>query len=67
MPEYQAYLVGPDGHIVQRVELVCTDDEVAREQAKLLQSGTTSSFGRRLAGSRSSGRNTKAVDLAIAF
>jgi hypothetical protein len=36
MPEYRAYLVGPDGHIVQRVELVCTDDEAAREQAKTL-------------------------------
>jgi hypothetical protein len=36
MPEYRAYLIGPDGHIVERVELVCTDDEVAREQAKTL-------------------------------
>ena len=35
MPEYRAYLIGPDGHIVKRVELVCTD-EVAREQAKTL-------------------------------
>ena len=38
MPEYRAYLIG-DGHIVQRVELVCTDDEAAKEQAKTLAEG----------------------------
>jgi hypothetical protein len=34
MPEYRAYLFGSDGHIIKRVELVCTDDEAAKEQAK---------------------------------
>ena len=39
MPEYRAYLIGPDGHIVERVELVCADDEAAKEQAKALVDG----------------------------
>ena len=36
MPEYRGYLFGSDGHIIKRVELVCTDDEAAKEQAKTL-------------------------------
>jgi hypothetical protein len=36
MPEYRAYLFGSDGHIIKRVELVCTDYEAAKEQAKTL-------------------------------
>ena len=43
----RAYLIGPDGHFVKCVELVCDDDEAAKEQAKTSQTGTTSSFGRR--------------------
>ena len=39
MPEYRAYLIGPDGHIVKRIELVCADDETAKEQAKALVDG----------------------------
>ena len=39
MQEYRAYLIGPDGHIVRRIELVCADDEVAKEQAKALVDG----------------------------
>ena len=39
MPEYRAYLIGPDGHIVRRIELVCADDEAAKEQAKALVNG----------------------------
>ena len=39
MPEYRAYLIGPDGHFVERVELVCADDEAAKEQAKSLADG----------------------------
>ena len=34
MQEYRAYLIGPDGHFVKRVELVCADDEAAKEQGK---------------------------------
>ena len=39
MQEYRAYLIGPDGHFVKRVELVCDDDEAAKEQAKALVDG----------------------------
>jgi hypothetical protein len=39
MPEYRAYLIGPDGHFVKCVELVCADDEAAKEQAKTLAEG----------------------------
>jgi hypothetical protein len=34
--EYRAYLIGPDGHIQTRVELVCEHDEAAKERAKQL-------------------------------
>jgi hypothetical protein len=36
MREYRAYLIGRDGHIVYRVDLLCDDDEAAKERAKLL-------------------------------
>jgi hypothetical protein len=39
MPEYQAYVIGPHGHIFKRVELVCADDEAAKEHAKALVDG----------------------------
>jgi hypothetical protein len=39
MPEYRAYLVGPDDHILQCVEMVCADDAAAKEQAKTLADG----------------------------
>jgi hypothetical protein len=26
MPDYRACLIGPDGHIQSRVELICIDD-----------------------------------------
>ena len=38
MPEYRAYMIGPDGHIIKRIELVC-DDEAAKQQAKALVDG----------------------------
>jgi hypothetical protein len=34
LPEYRACLIESDGHLIKRVELVCTDDEAAKEQAK---------------------------------
>lgn len=34
--EYHAYLIGPDGHIAQRVDLICADDESAQTEAKQL-------------------------------
>lgn len=36
---YSAYLVGPDGHIQGRVDLICADDEAAKERAVQLVSG----------------------------
>lgn len=36
MPEYQAYVIGEDGHIQQRIDLVCADDGVAKDRAKSL-------------------------------
>ena len=34
--EYKAYAIGPDGHITLRVDLVCEDDDSARERARQL-------------------------------
>ena len=39
MHSYRAYLIGPDGLIVERVELMVEDDEAAKERAKLLVDG----------------------------
>jgi len=36
MPEYRAYIMGDDGHILRTVELVCEDDEAAKEKARQL-------------------------------
>ena len=36
MLEYRAYLIGRDGHIVDRVDILCVDDEAAKERAQLL-------------------------------
>jgi len=37
--EYRAYIIGPDGHIQQRIELLCADDDSAKEQAKQFVDG----------------------------
>ncbi|MBR0735275.1 MULTISPECIES: hypothetical protein [Bradyrhizobium] len=34
MEEFTAYLFGPDGHIVQRVSLICADEDAAKERAE---------------------------------
>jgi hypothetical protein len=39
MQEYRAYLIGSDGHIIQRADLICADDETAKERAKQLVDG----------------------------
>ena len=39
MKEYRAYLMGPDGHIKSRVDLICADEEAAKEHAKQLVDG----------------------------
>jgi hypothetical protein len=36
MLEYRAYLIGRDGHILRRVDILCDDDEAAKERAQLL-------------------------------
>jgi hypothetical protein len=37
--EYRIYLIGSDGHIKSRVDLICADDEAAKEHAKQLVDG----------------------------
>lgn len=39
MPEYRAYTVGSDDHIVDVTPLVCLDDDAAIEQANQLVDG----------------------------
>ncbi len=39
MQEYRAYIIGPDGHIQQRIDLLCADDDAAKEQARQLVNG----------------------------
>jgi hypothetical protein len=39
MQEYYAYVIGPDGHIIQRIDLICANDGAARERAKQLVDG----------------------------
>ena len=39
MNEYRAYLMGPDGHIQSRVDLICEHEEEAKERAKQLVDG----------------------------
>jgi hypothetical protein len=34
MEAYKAYLLGPDGHVACRIDLVCRDENAAREQAR---------------------------------
>lgn len=36
MREYQAYVIGEDGHIQRRIDLACADDDAAKEQAEAL-------------------------------
>lgn len=39
MAEYRAYLLKPDGHVWQRFDLVCDDDDDAKVRAKQLVDG----------------------------
>ena len=39
MQEYRAYVVGSDGHVKLRVDLICADDDAAKERAKALVDG----------------------------
>jgi hypothetical protein len=33
---YRVYLIGSDGHIMNRVEMICADDDSAKERARQL-------------------------------
>jgi hypothetical protein len=37
--QYRAFIIGPDGHVQSRVDLLCKNETVAREQAKQLVDG----------------------------
>lgn len=39
MNGYRAYVIGPDGHIQNRVDLYCEDDEAAKVEAAKLVDG----------------------------
>jgi predicted dinucleotide-binding enzyme len=39
MQDYRAYVLGPDGHIQERIDLVCAGDDAAKELAKALVDG----------------------------
>ena len=41
MLEYRAYLIGRDGHIIHRIDILCDDDEAAKARALLLVDGHT--------------------------
>jgi hypothetical protein len=34
MAEYRAYIVGSDGHFIRSIQLLCADDDAAKEYAK---------------------------------
>jgi hypothetical protein len=39
MQEYRAYIVGNDGHFIRAVDILCEDDDTAKERAKQLVDG----------------------------
>lgn len=39
MPEYRAFLLGPDGHITTRLELDCSTVDEAKDHARRLADG----------------------------
>jgi hypothetical protein len=39
MQEYRACLIGPDGHVTHRIDLICADENAAKERAKQLAHG----------------------------
>jgi hypothetical protein len=39
MKEYRAYVMGPDGHIQSRIDIVCKDETDAKQRAKALVDG----------------------------
>ena len=39
MEEYRAYIIGPNGHIINRVDICCSDQSEARRLAKVAVNG----------------------------
>ena len=39
MPKYHAYFIDGDGHVTQRIDLVCADEDTAMDQVKSLVDG----------------------------
>ena len=39
MPEYRVYVVGKDGHFQRSIQLVCSSDEAAKQEAEKLIDG----------------------------
>jgi hypothetical protein len=39
MAEYRAYIIGSDGHFLRAIEILCADDDTAKEYAKNLVDG----------------------------
>ena len=39
MEEYRAYVIGADGHIFNRVDIRCSDEQEARRLAKIAVDG----------------------------
>jgi hypothetical protein len=39
MANYRAYVLDKEGHFLRAVELVCSNDDIAKEQAKQLVDG----------------------------
>ena len=39
MEDYRAYVIGPDGHVRDRVDYWCRDVDAAKERAKQLVDG----------------------------
>jgi hypothetical protein len=37
--QYRAYIIGPDGHIQERIDLICADDDAAEARARNLVNG----------------------------
>ena len=39
MQEYRAYIVDQDGHVTGRIDLLCEDEDAARQRVKQLVDG----------------------------
>lgn len=59
MGEYRAYVIGADGHIALRVDLVVPDETTARKRASSLSMDMLLSFGKAQPGSKDLSQNSK--------